>query len=167
MTARRTARTKAAAAIALTATLAAGLAACTDGTVYDSYKPLGEWERADTASFRIPPAGATGTYATDVNIRTNGNYPFMALTIIVDRTVMATDTALAAAATTRSDTIDCRLADEKGSSTGSGLSNFQHTFRLPDTELRRGDSMVVSIRHNMMRETLPGIEDVGIKLTRK
>ena len=34
-------------------------------------------------------------------------------------------------------------------------------------EIEQGDSLRINIRHNMKREILPGIADVGIKFTRR
>lgn len=147
-----------AAAAALAAV--AALAACGDGTVYDRYKPVDGWERADTATFHVRPAKAAGTYRTDVGLRTNAQYPFTGICIIVDRRILPADTR-------RSDTLYCRLTDKRGKPLGHGLSNYQYQFSAPACQLQEGDSLIVSVRHNMKRETLPGIEDIGLKMTRE
>ena len=38
---------------------------------------------------------------------------------------------------------------------------------MPDIDLRRGDSIRVDIRHDMKRDILPGISNVGLKIVRK
>lgn len=139
--------------------VALALSACGGGTVYDSYKPLGEWNRTDTALFRVPPVAEAGAYAAEIGLRTNADYPFKAVTVIVDCTVLPAGTVV-------SDTLNCRLADDDGNTLGSGQSNFQHVFPVRRLRLSGGDSLVVAVRHHMMRETLPGIEDVGLRIRR-
>lgn len=146
--------------MAAAVTMAAALTACSGGTVYDRYKHVTEWERADTASFVVPAMTAGGAYSTDVGLRINANYPFKGICLIVDRRVLPADIVL-------SDTIDCLLIDNNGRATGRGLSNYQYLFHVDNMKLNQGDSLIVTVRHNMKRETLPGIEDIGLKVTRE
>lgn len=145
------------AAAAVIATAAMG---CTDGIIYDQYKPLNGWEKADTAKFSVPAATETGVYRTDIGLRTNADYPFTGICLIVDKLILP-------AGTTQSDTLNCQLIDRHGRATGRGLSNYQYLFNTSSTSLKKGDSLVVTVRHNMKRETLPGIEDVGLKITKE
>jgi hypothetical protein len=45
------------------------------------------------------------------------------------------------------------------------VNYFQHRFHLTNFYANKGDSMVIAIRHNMRRDLLPGIMDVGVRLT--
>ena len=47
------------------------------------------------------------------------------------------------------------------------MSVYQFAFPVADVDLNEGDSVQIRIRHDMKREILPGIADVGIKLSRK
>ena len=66
----------------------------------------------------------------------------------------------------RSDTLSCKLVDADGTVQGEGVSFYQYRFHLCNMKLTQGDSLRVSIRHNMKREILPGIADVGVTLTK-
>ena len=144
------------------AMIAAGtaFAACTGGTVYAHYKHTRGWERTDTAVFALSPMEVSGTYSTAVGLRINADYPFADICIIVDQQALP-------GGTTRSDTLNCRLIDSRNRALGNGLNNFQYEFHVGDRRLRKGDSLRVAVRHYMKRETLPGIEDIGVKVTRR
>jgi gliding motility-associated lipoprotein GldH len=66
--------------------------------------------------------------------------------------------------TVKRDTLNCSLIERDGRVKGKGVSFYQYNFHLNDLDLRAGDSLSINIRHNMKREILPGIADVGIKL---
>lgn len=132
-------------------------AACTGGTIYDSYKHMRGWERTDTATFSVPAVTTGGTYTTSVGLRINAHYPFTGICMIVDQRIMPTGTV-------HSDTLNCKLTDRRGQALGNGLSNYQYLFNASRLKLREGDSLVVAVRHNMKRETLPGIEDIGVRV---
>lgn len=118
------------------------------------------WEKDDTLFFKIPPSEVGGVFAEDVELRTNNDYPFMGISLIVKQVIFPSMVS-------RADTIFCTLAEEDGTITGKGINYYQHRFPLKDISLNEGDSVVISIRHNMIRETLPGIIDVGIRLSKQ
>ncbi len=151
-------KTRAVIAAALTATVA--LAACDNATVYNHYVPVADWERTDTVVFTTPPVPTDGTWNEELGLKANSLYPFTTISIIVETTVMP-------AKTTHIDTLSCTLTDSRGYHTGRGLSSYQYMFRIASLPLRQGDSIVVTMRHNMRRETLPGIENIGLKLSRE
>ena len=70
------------------------------------------------------------------------------------------------AVTVVTDTVACQLTDRKGNAAGKGISYHQYQFPVTELMLQDGDSLFVSIRHDMKREILPGISDVGFSLTR-
>lgn len=144
------------------AALAFVLAACDRRLVYDRYvsTPLTGWEKNDTLTFDIPPIDSSGTYGAWVGLRTTDAYPFTSVTLIVERHVWPGDNVA-------TDTVLCQLADSKGNAAGKGVSYHQYRFALPDAQLAHGDSIHVRIRHDMKREILPGISDVGISLRRR
>ena len=142
--------------IVLAATI---LTACDRQTVYSHYEhtPIAGWERNDSLSFDIPATGAAACLQEEVGLRISGDYPFMAVTLIVEQTVLPGKQA-------RRDTLVCQLTDEKGWLTGQGVSQYQYRYALKTVALDKGDSLHVTIRHNMKREILPGIADVGFIL---
>lgn len=138
------------------------LSACDGGVVYDKYKPtpVEGWEKNDTLIFDVPKLRLNGRYGQEIGLRINGSYPFTALSLLVERVVEPGHKEF-------SDTLDCRLYDGKGNILGSGISTYQYNFSLPPLELREGDSLHVTVRHIMKREILPGISDIGFRLTRE
>ena len=87
-----------------------------------------------------------------------GDYPFQSINLIVEQTTLP-------ARLFRRDTLNCNLVTAKGKIKGEGITLYQYRFALPDISLNEGDSLSVSIRHNMKREILPGIADIGLRLT--
>lgn len=69
---------------------------------------------------------------------------------------------------TYNDTINCEIINDKGILVGQkGISNTEIRQAITAFRLNRNDSMHVTIRHIMSRESLPGISDVGIRLLKK
>ena len=62
------------------------------------------------------------------------------------------------------DTLDCELIDERGNAIGQGVGQYQYLFPLKTMQLHQGDSLHLSVHHDMKREILPGITGVGIKV---
>ncbi len=136
--------------------------ACARGRVYHHYNHTSVigWERVDTLLFEIPALADSGRYGTDLGLRINGLFPFVSLTLIVEQTVYP-------AMTHRVDTINCKLADQNGNFKGQGISYYQYRYHISEMQLQQNDSLHITVRHDMRREILPGISDVGIALTRQ
>lgn len=137
------------------------LTACDRRTVYNHYEhtPVAGWERNDTLTFNTEAVKLGGRYMEEIGLRINGNYPFMGLNLIVEQTVLP-------AGDRRSDTLNCNLIDEQGTAKGRGVSHYQYMFHLTTLRLNRGDRLHIAIRHDMKREILPGITDIGVRLSR-
>lgn len=135
------------------------LTACHAGIIYSQYKhvPTAGWEKNDEVSFSVDPIKVDGTYDEEIGIRINNNYPFTAVTLIINQTVFPSYE-------TFSDTLECSLIDDEGNAKGPGIGHYQYNFHLTTVELQKGDSMQVTIRHDMKREILPGIADIGVTL---
>lgn len=141
--------------------VALSLSACTPNVVYNKYQPapLTGWERNDTLFFDVPKLAQGGAYDMEMGVRINGEYPFIALTLIVEQTVLPKGTIMR-------DTVNCRFFDQQGRQLSGGISYFQYTFPIRTINLRTGDSLHITIRHGMKKELLPGISDVGINMRR-
>jgi len=137
------------------------LTACKQRTVYYHYEhtPLSGWEKNDTLVFTTDTIAIDGTYSEEIGIRINGTYPFLQLNLVVEHLVMP-------AMTVKSDTLSCRLIDETGNALGNGVSNYQYLIPLTSLTLKKGDRLRIAIRHDMKREILPGISDIGLRLRR-
>ena len=94
-----------------------------------------------------------------MGLRTDGNYPFLSLTLIVEQTKGHTGDV-------RRDTVECKLITKQGRVMGAGINQFQYTFPLATIDLEKEEPLRIIIRHDMKRELLPGITDVGIQMTK-
>lgn len=137
------------------------MAACTKGTLYHRFMstPVAGWEKNDSLVFGIPKVKEHGLYRQELLLRTTGTYPFTSITLIVKQHKTP-------GGTTETQTVKCPLTDKNGNMNGHGVSAYQYKFDVRDIEVKPGDSLTVCIRHDMKREILPGISDVGIKMTR-
>ena len=135
------------------------LAACHEPTVYFHFEhtPENGWEKSDVLDFGISPMTQEGAYQEELALRISAGYPFMRLNLIVDQTIVPSGEV-------SRDTVDCKLTDELGNITGKGIGQYQYFFPIKPLHLQKGDSIHISIRHNMRREILPGITDVGIRV---
>ncbi|MBQ8047319.1 MAG: gliding motility lipoprotein GldH [Prevotella sp.] len=142
------------------------LTSCNQRKVYDSYQhtSLTGWEKNIHAEFSIPPLKEGGPYQSTVGLRINGDYPFMSVTLIIEQEKFAKGKPQPVCSR---DTINCRLVNENGKAEGRGLTYYQYLFPLKIQELAAEDSLHISIQHNMKREILPGISDVGWRLEKR
>ena len=92
-------------------------------------------------------------------MRTTGAFPFTGVTLVVGQRSVPRNIV-------RSDVLKCTLTDRNGNAKGKGVSLYQYEFDLCDVDLNRGDSLNICIRHDMKREVLSGISDVGVKIVR-
>ena len=138
---------------------AAVAVSCATDTVYYSYAhtPVAGWEKNDTLTFNIPGMAAPGTYSQHVGLRMTSAFPFTSISLIVEQRIMPRGKVL-------TDTIKCPITDIRGNFLGDGISSFQYMFPLREVTLNKKDSIHVSIRHNMKREILPGVSDIGLKM---
>lgn len=143
-------------------TVVAALVSCNRNTVYDHYEhtSLKGWERMDTLTFSVGPMALSARYNQEIGIRISGEYPFMSVSLVVEQKVFPANTV-------RCDTVNCHFIDNDGMIRGRGVGSFQYMFPFAVADLSEGDSVVFKIRHNMKRETLPGISDVGLRISRQ
>lgn len=137
------------------------LTACNQKTVYYHYEhtSLTGWDKNDTLSFAIGPVSVSGRYLEEIGLRISGEYPFTGLNLIVEQRNKSKQLL-------RVDTLVCNLINEQGNAKGRGVSQFQYLFPLSTMDLQEGDELFVTIRHDMKRDILPGISDVGLRLVR-
>ena len=138
------------------------LCACQQHTVCHQFHHIAGpgWDKTDTIHFDIAPLKTGGNYRLDAELRTNLEYPFRQLAIVVNQTVYPS-------CKTFHDEISCNLVSEEGIIGGDGISYFQYRFHVRDIIFHQGDSIHLSLTHNMKREIMPGIADVGILITRQ
>ena len=95
-----------------------------------------------------------------------GVYPFMGLTLIVNQSIFPKGKLQGMEKTEKSDTIQCALIDKSGATKRQGISYYQYNFPINAYRFASGDSIHITVKHNMKREILPGISDIGIKMNR-
>ena len=142
-------------------TIAISVFSCDDPRIYDHYEAIPQegWERSDMLTFHIPAIQQSGTYQQAIGLRATQDYPFQSLTLIVEQTIFPKKQTLR-------DTITCCIINEQGRMEGkNGISSTEVVAPLRTLQLKQGDSLAISIRHDMQRVVLPGITDVGIRIT--
>ena len=147
---------------AVTAVATVLLSSCDMSMVYYHYDhtPVYGWEKNDTLRYDVDPIERAGEYYTELGLRTNGSYPFTTLYLIVEQTVLPSHRVT-------TDTIACQLTNKDGRPNGQGVSYYQYTMPVGTQTLVPGDSLHITIRHNMKRDILPGISDVGLMIERE
>lgn len=148
--------------LSITVAVAMAFASCNRSTIYSQYlhTPLSGWEKNDTLTFSIPRMQTDMVLKAIIGLRITDAYPFKTVCLIVDKAI-SPDNII------DSDTINCSLFDNDGMSKGRGVSCYQFNYHVSNMHLMKGDSVAIHIRHNMKREILPGISDVGITLEEK
>ena len=116
------------------------------------------WDKNDTLKFSVAPIQTADNYLEVVEIRIDNTFPFMGLTLKVEQTVYPLGV-------TQRQSIECSMINNNGHPTGSGVSYYNYEFPLMNLDLNKGDSIQINIVHNMKREIMPGISDIGIRLT--
>lgn len=145
--------------LGLLLTVALALASCNRRTVYAHYEhtPMTGWDKSDTLAFDVPAAKVAGAYKEDIGLRVVNTYPFQGLSLVIRQTILPSGY-------THSDTVFYNLFDRKGNTKGPGVSFYQFQFHFNTLQLREGDSLHICVKHNMKREIMPGIADVGIRI---
>jgi gliding motility-associated lipoprotein GldH len=130
--------------------------------VYSHYEhtPLSGWERSDALTFTVPSLSPGESYQEEVGLRISSVYPFMGISMIVRQTAHPSGTAWR-------DTLYCQLTDTLGNAVGQGVGQFQYRFPLKVLTLDGDTALTVTIHHDMAREILPGIADVGFVVSRQ
>jgi gliding motility-associated lipoprotein GldH len=144
--------------------MAAALAffSCSRNTIYSHYEPVdvNGWERGDTLYYHITTLRDSGNFSTQLGLRLTSTYPYQEVSLIMEQQLLP-------AGTMTMDTLNIKLADQEGNLNGIGLSMLDYTIPLSDILLSYSDTLNVSIRHNMRREMLPGITNIGITLEKQ
>jgi gliding motility-associated lipoprotein GldH len=141
--------------------VALGLASCDRKTAYFHYMhaSVSGWGKNDTLTFDVPPLSA-GAYREDLGLRIDNSFPFMGICFVIKQTFLPSGYV-------HCDTVNCRLFGEDGEKKGPGISYSQYLFHINTLRLQEGDSLHICVRHNMKREIMPGVVDVGIRLQKQ
>ncbi|MBO5233066.1 MAG: gliding motility lipoprotein GldH [Prevotella sp.] len=135
---------------------------CTTDTVYHHFERTAEggWDKRDTFFFKIDTVISAGRYATTLCIRTDADYPYRNLSV---RTVQVVKPGNGVS----THTLNLNIRQESGIPAGDGITLYNYEVPVGTLTLRPGDSLTVKVAHNMRRETMPGVTDVGLKVTKQ
>lgn len=125
-----------------------------------SSTPVEGWEQHNVLSFPIDSIESGGEYELSVGARTTYDYPFQTLWLEVT-------THFEHPRMDFLDTLVCQVTDLQGNILGRGISVFQYVYPLKALRLNIGQKGVVTIKHIMRRNILPGVSDIGVILRRK
>ena len=145
--------------IGLILPVACGIASCDRLPIYSHYEPAptSGWEKNDTISFAISPVSEAGYYKEELGLRISEDYPYQSLCLVVQQIVLPSGYC-------HYDTLLCHLIDKKGNIRGTGVNHYQYTFHVNTIRLAEGDSLRILVKHNMKRNIMPGVTDIGIRI---
>ena len=148
--------------LAFLAAVAWLVTSCNIGNQYSHYETVSVrgWDNTDTVRFELGPVMESGTFQDEVDLRTTSAYPYTQLAIIVRQQVLPDGKM-------RIDSMNLQLTDDEGNSTGSGTIHHHHSQKLAPIYMKEGQRLAVSIYHNMKKECLPGISDLGVTITKE
>lgn len=137
------------------------LASCRDARVYDHFEPVNDdgWGRNDTVRFVI---SRQKSCKVDVNLslRVNHRFPYRDLSLIVCYETYPSGNV-------DPDTVQIHVLNEKGQPIGRmGITSASISAKVKELNLRDGDSLYVTVHHNMRRDQLTGVSDVGLQLVK-
>lgn len=143
----------------LTATALLFLSSCESGMVFDRYGHVSErgWSKQDAVELSVPPLREGGVYEVKIGVRSTDDYPYRNISIIVQRQTFPSKVV-------HSDTVECKLTDDKGMRIGSGFINYQNSYDVALDHYKAGDSIHIVLKQNMRNEQVEGITDVGVSL---
>ena len=136
-------------------------ASCSGGTLFHSYKPMPEegWERRDTVCFALPQTEEDISGTLTIGLR-------LTAPVGLQDIVLAVEQSLESPPVYRCDTIRCPLTDTEGNALGQGVNVIQYETQQLPFHLQKEQSGTVRIRHLMTDETIAGITELGIKVSR-
>lgn len=136
------------------------LMSCTGGTVFHHYKPLPSegWERHDTVCFDLPEFGEDIDGRLFIGLRTVAH-------VGMQEVVLAVEQCSDSAGILRRDTVRYPLTDAEGYALTGGVNSHQYENQQLPILLRKGKSTTIRIHHLMTHELIPGITEVGIRIS--
>jgi gliding motility-associated lipoprotein GldH len=142
--------------------LAAASVSCGRNIVYTDSKPMPArtWELTNTPVFSVPVKDTLNGNDISFLIRTSASYPFRNIYLFV--------TTTSPAGKSITDTLQYFLADEKGKRAGRGFGDIRETV-LPfksNVFFPASGTYSFKIQHGMRSESLRGIYDFGIRVTK-
>ena len=117
------------------------------------------WERRDTICFALPQTDEDISGTLTIGLR-------LTAPVGLQDIVLAVEQSLESPPVYRCDTIRCPLTDAEGNALGQGVNVIQYETQQLPFHLQKEQSGTVRIRHLMTDETIAGITELGIKVSR-
>ena len=145
--------------------IALSVLACDKKRIFEQYHTVGpEWHKDTIVSYELPETDTTKLYNAFVNVRSNDQYQFNNLYLIVSLDQPG--------GITKVDTLEYQMADAEGNLLGNGFSDIKESklFYKERMKFKKG-AYKVHIRQAVRErgkvtgvETLKGITDVGFSI---
>jgi gliding motility-associated lipoprotein GldH len=140
---------------------------CDKKRVFDSYKPVGSaWHKDSIVAFDLPELDSTQRYNLFVNLRTNNNYPFNNLFLIVSTEMQN--------GFTKVDTLEYQMANPDGTLLGDGFTDIKESKLFYKENVKFRGKYKVFIKQAVRSNgkipgvtLLDGITDVGFRIETK
>lgn len=113
--------------------------------------------RNDTLCYEADMLYYEGNCNMELGIRINNLYPYQNISIIVE---------WLNGVVSKTDTIDKMFYNKELEFSEVGIGLYQYVFPFEELSVNAGDTISLRVRHNMSKEILPGISDVGIQINR-
>ncbi len=134
-----------------------GLSACHTDTVYSEFQsvPLQEWSADSVLTYRFDIEDSLSIYRMLVCVRHTEQYPYQNMWLFLNDSL-------------RQDTIEFYLANDRGEWLGNGRNGLIEMPVLYEEAYRfsHGGKQVWHIQHGMREQSLRGISDVGLIITK-
>ena len=147
------------------------LVSCNNETVYHKFVNIegGEWTKQNKFTFEAGSFDSDMTVDESVELRLWArDYPYGNISILVEQTLFPAKTktvdTLTYVFSRRQGDRETRRQGDKETRSPDGPAFFQVSMPLKTLSLHKGDSLSVTLRHNMKCMALPGVVDVGVKL---
>ncbi|MDL2224438.1 gliding motility lipoprotein GldH [Bacteroidales bacterium OttesenSCG-928-M06] len=138
------------------------LVSCTEKDFFSEYHSISnaKWNQEDTLGFTFQVYDTLSYYDVFLELRHNNNYPFQNIWLFID---YQTPSGLV-----RSDTLNAELADVYGKWYGKGIGlhsySFPYAFHI---QYKDTGTYIYNIRQGMRENPLNGINDVGLRISKK
>lgn len=152
------------------------LASCQGNVVFHNYQPLSQdgWDRHDKVTFSVDTILQPGSYITFLCLRTTSEYPYRNFAATISQTVKHKDSKtdskgkpLTPPTTLYRKALGTEIIAEDGTAEGTGVTFYTQEIPVFKTNLTQQDAVQIDVKHDMRREIMPGIADIGIKLVRE
>ena len=147
---------------------------------YKDITTPGGWYEKDTILLHLDTIPLSGTYSCNLCVRTNNLYPYENFSVIAQVTVYDKEERMRAAKMrAKEKKSEAEVEGRKllrrevhydivpsgssifNSKTSTGVAYHDYEASLGQFSLTQGDSVVVAVKQNMRRETIPSISSVG------